>query len=153
MTDMTFSNRLDKLFEGFGGKQIMVLATAAEGRVTARAMSVIVLKRAFYFQTDTNLLKAKQMEINSRIALSFSNVSVEAVAERLGSPLSPECAEITEKYRAAYSGSYDAYSKLPTENMYRAKPALITLWQYEDGKPYREIYDLEKEAYVKEYYN
>ncbi|MDD2648384.1 MAG: pyridoxamine 5'-phosphate oxidase family protein [Eubacteriales bacterium] len=152
MAEITFDERLKSLFSTFGDKQTMVLATSSEGRVTARSMSVIVLDSAFCFQTDARMLKAKQIKENPMVALSFSNVSIEGRAEIIGAPYAPECKRISEKYRAAYKGSYDAYSGMPDELLYRVTPLLITLWQYENGKPYREKYDLRNNDYEKRWY-
>ena len=56
----SFHEQAAALFEQLGDHRKMVLSTSADGRVTSRMMSILILSRAFYFQTDQSMRKFRQ---------------------------------------------------------------------------------------------
>lgn len=147
-----FKDKTSELFTSIGESKKMVLATSANNRVTARAMSIIVIDNMFYFQTDKNFLKYKQMMENSNIALCFDNIQIEAKCKDVGHPLDDKNKKFTDLYKSHYARSYDAYSKIETETVFECEPILITLWEYEKNTPYREIYNFIDSSYCKDEY-
>lgn len=58
----------------------MVLATAAQNRVTARTMSIVNIRLDLYFQTDRRFLKVDQIERNPNVALCAGSLQTEGHA-------------------------------------------------------------------------
>lgn len=58
----SFHEQAAALFEQLGDHRKMVLSTSADGRVTSRMMSILILSRAFYFQTDQSMRKFQQLK-------------------------------------------------------------------------------------------
>lgn len=148
-----FDIKVKELFEAIGEKRIMVAATTDGCRVTARSMSVVVLNNRFYFQTDKNSDKAKELAANPNAALCYDNVSIECSVKFLGHPLDESNREIATLYKKSYENSYKNYSHMAAEVFLELTPLKITLWCYEGAKPYREFYDFKAKTYKKEYYD
>lgn len=152
MSDI-FNTKLSNLFKSIGEKRVMVAATSADNRVTARSMSVVVFNNRFYFQTDKGSEKVRELQKNSNAALCFDNVSIECTCSFKGHPIDSENNEILELYKKYYENSFNNYSYMSTEVLVELNPVKITLWCYEGSRPYREFYDLKAKTYKKEYYN
>ena len=73
---LDFAVEKEKQFKELAEKKGMVLATCAENRVTARNMSVIFLDGKIYFQTDSKMEKARQIEANENVALCVDNFQI-----------------------------------------------------------------------------
>jgi general stress protein 26 len=147
-----FHNHIAAFFERLGSSKAMVLATAKDGKVTARTVSCIIVDGMLYFQTDKNLEKYKQITANPTVALCAGNIQIEGAASALGHPLEPQNRFFAEWFEQCYKGSFDLYSSLPDEVLLRVAPLKITLWEYEDNEPYRIFFDVENRVYAKEYY-
>jgi general stress protein 26 len=146
-----FEKKVDELFQSLGPNQIMVLATSANNKVTARSMSFIIDNGRLYFQTDKNFCKYEQMKINPNVAVCYNNIQIEGICKEIGHPLDESNNTFALKYKEYFSGSYDTYSNLPSETAFEITPTLITIWGYEEGKPYREFYEFSHEKYHKDY--
>ncbi|MBD8913181.1 MAG: pyridoxamine 5'-phosphate oxidase family protein [Ruminococcus bicirculans] len=125
----------------------MVLATGDGSRISARSMSVVIYDNNFFFQTDRTFVKYRQLMMNKNAALCCENISVEGTAEEVGRPV--ENARFCRLYKQHFEGSYNAYSELENEVVFRLTPKLIKMWIYENGLPYVEIYDVENQTYEK----
>lgn len=147
-------NLLEKeIFDLLGDKKIMVLATCSENRVTARNMSCLILNRKIYFQTDKTFLKYNQILKNPNVALCIDNIQIEGIAKIKKHPFNEENKEFTEMYKKHYKGSYDLYSHMNNEVVIEVEPTLITLWKYENGRPFRDFLDIVKKKAYREYYD
>lgn len=146
MTEI-FEVKLRELFDRLGESRIMVLATGDGSRISARSMSVVIYDNKFCFQTDRTFVKYRQLIMNKNAALCCENISVEGTAEEIGRPL--ENARFCRLYKQHFEGSYNAYSELENEVVFRLTPKLIKMWIYENGLPYVEIYDVENQTYEK----
>ena len=149
---LQFNEELALFFNKMGIAKKMVLATCAEERTTARMMSCILLENKIYVQTDKCFLKYQQITINPNVALCFDNVQIEGVASDIGHPLdkSNECFAVL--YKEHFRGSYDKYTGISNERLLRISPTFITLWEYDNGKPYRVFFDIKEEKVYTEYY-
>lgn len=147
-----FEQAKEELFEKLGDHQLMVLATGARDRITARTMSVVVMNGRLYFQTGNTLLKYEQIMENPQAAICFSNVSLEGACRVLGHPMEEKNAFFTEKYRERFRGSFEAYSKMETEVLIEFTPKKAAVWDYDNGKPYRKFIDFERQTVQVEYY-
>lgn len=64
-----FTEQCRLLFEELKDHEKMVLSTSLNDRVSSRMMSIIVLNRSFYFQTDKTFRKYDQIMNNPYAAL------------------------------------------------------------------------------------
>jgi hypothetical protein len=121
----------------------MVLATSAEGRVTARMMSLVHDGLTLYFQTGTNSVKYQQMTENTQVALCASNLQLEGRAYLRAHPFAPGNEFFRAQYQALHPGSYKTYSALSYNRVVEVQPALVTLWKYDaQGQPFRDFLDI-----------
>jgi nitroimidazol reductase NimA-like FMN-containing flavoprotein (pyridoxamine 5'-phosphate oxidase superfamily) len=148
-----FDAKCEALFAALGAGRIMVLATCAGGRVTARSVSVVVSGGKFYFQTDRSFLKYRQLLENRNAALCLDNIQVEGTSAEKGHPLDVENRLFAEQYQRCFPGSFEKYTAMKNETVFEISPTLITVWNYEDGKPTREFYDFRNNTYSKAYYD
>ena len=147
-----FLQSLDPLFTEMSNHAIVCLATSQNDRVTARSMSVIIYDRKFYFQTDVRFLKYRQIEANPNVALCYNNIQIEGVCRAIGHPLLRENSFFATLYKQHFAGSFAKYSALENEMLFEIVPSIITVWNYENGTPYREFYDFHDESYCKRIY-
>lgn len=138
---------IEKVLEEIGRSCPMVLSTEEDGNVYSRMMSIIYLDGLFYFQTDRNFKKCRQLEKNPKAALSYENTNLRGMCKELGHPL--ENTSFIEEFRKRYPGSFSRYSRLENEVLFSFKPLSIARWLYEDGISYIESTDLEKMEYSK----
>ena len=61
--------------------KILILATSANDRVTARSMSCVNIGLNIYFQTDKRFIKFDQIKQNPQVALCAGNVQIEGMAK------------------------------------------------------------------------
>ena len=140
-----FEKKLTGFFEEFGSGRTMVLSTAAGGRVSSRMMSVVLIDGGFFFQTDTQLRKYAQLTDNPRAALCIDNIQIEGECRELGHPLGNE--SFRRAFKERFKGSFDAYTSLGNERLFRLEPVYIERWVYRDGLPFIEVFDIESRTY------
>lgn len=144
-----FSEKLPALWKKIGSHGVMVLSTCADGRVTSRPMSVVVIDGRFYFQTDENYLKYKQLMRNENAALSVKNFSIEGKCRSIGKPF--DNGFFISAMRKNFPNAVERWLSLPSEQALEITPTLIYSWDYEHDMPYMEYWDFEKFTYKKEY--
>ena len=143
--DKNYSDMLGKLWGKIGTHSVMVLSTCCENRVTSRPVSVVVIDGKFFFQTDVNYLKCRQIRENPNTALSFKNFSVEGKCRIMDNPQNHSgFMAAMKKY---YPLAVERYSGLETERVLEVTPTLVYLWEYINSKPYMEYYDMENRTY------
>lgn len=146
----SFELKKDEIFSNFGYSKNMVLSTSYRDKVTSRMMSVIIFDGEFYFQTDKNFRKYNQIKNNPIVSLCCDNISVEGICTELGKPLdNNRFIKLYEKY---YNYSYQQYSSLQNERLFKVTPLYIQIWIYENAKPYIEILDFKSNEYRKTLY-
>lgn len=149
---MTFEEACKELFATLGDHQIMVLATGADNRITARSMSVILHSGKFYFQTDKTFLKYQQIEKNPNAALCWNNLQIEGVCHSMGNAIKNGYTLFLDKFKEHYKSAYEKYAALENEVMIEVEPRLITAWCYRGSQPYRKYYDFQNKTYKTEDY-
>ncbi len=117
--------------------KVLFLATCADGRVTARAMSCVHVGLAIYFQTGRDSVKFAQIRANPNVALCAANVAIEGLATIGEHPLHPASEPFATLYKEHHPGSFNAYSGLESNVVIRVDPTRVAFWKYDDGKPYR----------------
>ena len=147
-----FTQKLNELFSKLGNHSIMCLATSFNDKVTARSMSIIIYNNKFYFQTDTNFQKFEQIKNNHNVALCCNNIQIEGVCTALGHPLLDSNSFFSDLYKKYYESSFLKYSSLKDEILFEVIPSKISVWDYDDGKPYQEFFVIQDNTYQKVYY-
>ena len=142
-----FTEEIINLWNKIGTHGIMSLATCADDRVSSRSMSVIVHDGKFYCQTDETFLKYKQITQNPNLALCYKNFSIEGKCRIIGHPLDESNSFFAVRFKEHFSGSFEAYTALPTEKLLEITPTLIYSWEYELTKPYMEYFDFNNQSY------
>ncbi len=149
---VTFAKKVERLFETLGDHRFMVLATSKNDHVTARTMSFVICDKKFYFQTELTLTKAGQLAANPKVAVCYSNYQIEGTCREVGHPCDTQNKFFADLFQRHFAGSYQAYSQLDNERVYEVTPLKITVWDYDEGKPYRDYFDFEKKSYWREFY-
>lgn len=146
----SFEFKKAEIFSNFGNSKNMVLSTSYQDKVTSRMMSVIIFEGEFYFQTDKNFRKYNQIKNNPNVALCCDNISVEGVCTEIGKSLDNN--KFIELYEKHYNYSFQQYSTLNNERLFKVTPTYIQMWTYENSKPYIEILDFISKEYSKTFY-
>lgn len=147
-----FRREIEKLYARIGKSKVMVLATSEQDRVTARLVSCVICNEHIYFQTDKKFIKYSQILANPNVALCFENVQIEGVATVIGHPLDSGNHFFAEAYQNHFKESFHSYSSLVDEVLVEIKPTLITVWSYDNNRPFREFFDSQNKKYFVEYY-
>lgn len=143
----SFETKKFEIFSNLGESKNMVLSTSYKDKVTPRMMSVIIFDGEFYFQTDKHFRKYNQIKNNPNVSLCCDDISIEGVCTELGKPLDNQ--KFNELYEKHYNYSYQQYSSLDNERLFKVIPKYIQMWTYENSKPYIEILDLKSKEYRK----
>jgi uncharacterized pyridoxamine 5'-phosphate oxidase family protein len=133
--------------------KILVLATSANDRVTARSMSCVNIGINIYFQTDKRFIKFEQIKQNPQVALCAGNVQIEGTATIGNHSLHPSNKEFIELYKIYHPMAFKGYSHLENNVVIKVEPKLITLWKYSDEKPYREFLYIDSHKAERKYYD
>lgn len=137
-----------RLWSMLGFSSVMALATCAENRVTARAMSVVVMDEKLFCQTNEQYLKCRQIQLNPNVCLCVSHFSIEGTCRNIGKPA--ENAAFMEKMKTCFPDAVARWSLLPAECVLEITPRLVSSWIYEDNRPYMERWDFTTGSYSKE---
>lgn len=149
---MNYNQAMNGFSTKIGEAKKFVLATSLNDRPTARMMSCIIINNAIYFQTDKQFTKYEQISQNSTVALCIDNIQIEGIAQECGHPLEETNQQFAKLFEKYYSSSFRMYTHLPNEVVFKVRPTKITLWEYENGKPYRIFIDCENQTAAREDY-
>lgn len=147
----TFEKNLQPFWNKVKNHNVLTLSTSSNNRVSSRQVSVIIYNRKFYFQTDENLKKFRQISENPNAAFNFKSYSIEGKCECIGNSDAPQNKFFLELFRKNFYIAYKLYSGIATERLMEFSPTLIYNWGYEKTKPFMEYWDFEKHTYTKEY--
>lgn len=147
---ISFEGESRKFFADLGESKNMVLSTSAGDKVTSRMMSVIIFDGCFYFQSDINFRKCSQILKNPNVALCADNISVEGICTEIGKP--NVNADFIRLFKQHYNWSYNKYSSVKNERLFKIEPTYIQKWIYENLEPYIESFDFVNKLYSKKLY-
>ncbi len=150
---LNFQQLKADVFQYLSSKRHLVIATAAADRVTARTVSYVILGEVFAFQTDTAFLKFEQIQANPRVALCIDQIQIEGTACIAGHPYDHENSAFLLQFQKTHPGSFEQYSKMTNETVIEVIPSFITVWGYENKKPYRDFLDLIQQTAYRDYYD
>ncbi len=145
-----FEDMYKMFLQEFGQGRKMVLSTSLSDYVTSRMMSVVQRDGIFYFQTDKEMHKYKQLSGNPHVALCIENIQIEGLCSETGCPL--EDAEFCRLYEECFPGSFQRYSALEKERLFAVTPLRVERWLYLDGKPCLEEMDVKQRRYARKEY-
>jgi uncharacterized pyridoxamine 5'-phosphate oxidase family protein len=150
--ELSFSESFSACEKFFSENHTLVLATSDNNKVTARSMSFVNIGLNLYCQTDKRFEKYAQIKANPNVAVCCKNFQIEAIAEELGHPFEESNSDFLEQFKKVHPGSFKAYSASENEVLFRLNVRKIVIWNYLEGKPYRDFIDLDKNiAWRKEY--
>lgn len=151
--DLTFEQAKGIMFEKLGDWKIMALASSVNDYVMVRNVSCLFYDEKIYFKTDKNFRKTQQLYANPHVALCWSGVQVEGLAENKGLVVDEPDRRFEKLYKEHLWGSYNKYSHEDTEIIIEITPKFVEIWDTsEDNYAYQIFIDFDKEAVeVKQY--
>ena len=151
--DITYEQAVGRMFEMLGNSQIMALASSLNDYVMVRNVSCLFYDEKIYFKTDKNFRKTKQLLENPNVALCWSGVQVEGVAQNKGLVVDEPGRKFEKGYKKYLWESYNKYSHTDTEILIEVTPKYVEVWDTsEDGYAYQLFIDFEnKSVEVKPY--
>lgn len=151
--NLTFEQAVELMFEKLGDWKIMALASSVNDYVMVRNVSCLFYDHKIYFKTDKDFRKTQQLYQNPHVALCWSGVQVEGLAENKGLVIDEPDHRFETLYKQHLWGSYNKYSHEDTEIIIEITPKFVEIWDTsEDNYAYQIFIDFEKEAVeVKEY--
>lgn len=148
MKQNDYDEASSSFWNSFGNGRHMVLSTAFCDRVSSRMMSVVNIDGCLYFQTFRTSRKYEQLKKNAHVALCCDNIQIEGSAEESGHPL--DNLAFCTAFREKYPSSYDYYTSLECEVLYRVRVSRIERWVYKDGRQFLEVFDPERRIHTVE---
>lgn len=150
---LQFEEAVEIMFEKLGDWKIMALASSVNDYVMVRNVSCLFYDNKVYFKTDKNFRKTKQLYENPRVALCWSGVQIEGVAENKGLVVDEPDRRFERLYKEHLWGSYNKYSHEDTEIIIEVSPKFVEIWDTsEDNYAYQIFIDFENESVeVKQY--
>lgn len=146
-----FKEKYNQLLSSIGDHKTMVLSTAVYNTAYSRMMSIVQFGEKFYFQTDCKMDKYSQLKLSPDISLCFDNITIQGKCKEVGKPLDNE--KFCELYAKHFTRAYQLYSHFENEVLFEITPTAIKVWDYENGNPYYEIYNVQNKTYIRNEYN
>ena len=153
--DLTFEQAKQIMFEKLEDWKIMALASSVNDYVMVRNVSCLFYDEKVYFKTDKNFRKTKQLYQNPQVALCWSGVQIEGIANDKGLVVDEPDRKFEKLYEKYLWGSYNKYSHEDTEIIIEVTPKFVEIWDTsEDNYAFQIFIDFDKEAVeVKQYDN
>ena len=151
--ELTFDQAVDLMFEKLGDSKIMALASSVSDYVMVRNVSCLFYDHKVWFKTDKNFRKTQQLYQNPHVALCWSGVQIEGIAENKGLVVDEPDRKFEGLYKKYLWGSYNKYSHEDTEILIEVTPKFVEIWDTsEDNYAFQLFLDFEKETVtVKQY--
>lgn len=145
--NLTFRQAEALMFEKLGDSKIMALASSVSDHVMVRNVSCLFYDGKVWFKTDKNFRKTRQLYENPRVALCWSGVQIEGVAENRGLVVEEPGRRFEALYKKHLWGSYNKYSHEDTEIIIAVTPKFVEIWDTgEDNLAYQIFLDFDKET-------
>ena len=150
---LTFEQAVEIMFEKLGDSKIMALASSVNDYVMVRNVSCLFYDGKVWFKTDKNFRKTQQLFANPHVALCWSGVQIEGLAENKGLVVDEPGRRFEMLYKKHLWGSYNKYSHEDTEIIIEVTPKFVEIWDTsEDNYAYQIFIDFDKQAVeVKQY--
>lgn len=151
--NITYEQAVNRMFEMLGNSQIMALASSKDDYVMVRNVSCLFYDEKIWFKTDKNFRKTKQLLENPNVALCWSGIQVEGIAENKGLVAEEPGQVFAQGYKKYLWQSYNKYSHEDTEILIEVSPKYVEIWDTsDDGYAFQLFIDFEKkDVEVKQY--
>lgn len=151
--ELTFDQAVDLMFEKLGDSKIMALASSVSDYVMVRNVSCLFYDHKVWFKTDKNFMQNPAALQNPHVALCWSGVQIEGIAENKGLVVDEPDRKFEGLYKKYLWGSYNKYSHEDTEIIIEVTPKFVEIWDTsEDNYAFQLFLDFEKETVtVKQY--
>lgn len=151
--NLSFEQAVELMFEKLGDWKIMALASSVNDYVMVRNVSCLFYDGKVYFKTDREFRKTKQLLENPHVALCWSGVQIEGLAENKGLVVDEPERKFEKLYKEFLWGSYNKYSHEDTEILIEVTPKYVEIWDTsEDNYAYQIFIDFDTRAVeVKQY--
>ena len=151
--DLSFEQAVKIMFDKLGDWKIMALASSVNDYVMVRNVSCLFYDNKVWFKTDKNFRKTQQLYQNPRVALCWSGVQIEGVAENKGLVVDEPDRRFEKLYKEHLWGSYNKYSHEDTEIIIEVTPKFVEVWDTsEDNYAFQIFIDFDKQSVeVKKY--
>ena len=150
---LTFEQAVTIMFEKLGDSKIMALASSVNDYVMVRNVSCLFYDNKVYFKTDKNFRKTQQLFENPHVALCWSGVQIEGLAQNKGLVVEEPGRRFEALYKKFLWGSYNKYSHEDTEIIIEVTPKFVEIWDTsKDNYAYQIFIDFDKQSVeVKQY--
>lgn len=151
--NLSFSQAVELMFEKLGTSKIMALASSVNDYVMVRNVSCLFYDGKVWFKTDKNFRKTQQLFQNPHVALCWSGVQIEGIAENKGLVVEEPGRRFEHLYREYLWGSYNKYSHEDTEILIEVSPKYVEIWDTsEDNLAFQIFLDFDHQTVeVKQY--
>ena len=151
--NLTFEQAVAIMFDKLGDSKIMALASSVNDYVMVRNVSCLFYDNRVWFKTDKNFRKTQQLFANPHVALCWSGVQIEGLAENKGLVVDEPDRRFETLYKKHLWGSYNKYSHDDTEIIIEVTPKFVEIWDTsEDNYAFQIFIDFDKQAVeVKQY--
>ena len=151
--NLTFEQAVAIMFDKLGVSKIMALASSVDDYVMVRNVSCLFYDEKIYFKTDKNFRKTQQLFKNPHVALCWSGVQIEGLAQNKGLVVEEPDRRFETLYKKFLWGSYNKYSHEDTEIIIEVTPKFVEIWDTsEDNYAYQIFIDFDKQSVeVKQY--
>ncbi len=151
--DLTFDQAVQLMFSKLGDWKIMALASSVNDYVMVRNVSCLFYDGKVWFKTDKNFRKTQQLYQNPRVAMCWSGVQIEGVAQNRGLVVDEPDRRFEKLYKEFLWGSYNKYSHEDSEIIIEVTPKFVEVWDTsEDNYAYQIFIDFDRQAVeVKQY--
>ncbi len=145
--NLSFAEAVQLMFEKLGTDKIMALASSVNDYVMVRNVSCLFYDGLVFFKTDKNFRKTQQLLQNPHVALCWSGVQIEGIAENRGLVVDEPERKFEKLYKQYLWGSYNKYSHEDTEILIAVHPKYVEVWDTsEDNYAYQIFIDFEKQS-------
>ena len=151
--NLTIEQAVNLMFEKLGDWKIMALASSVNDYVMVRNVSCLFYDNKVWFKTDKNFRKTQQLYQNPQVALCWSGVQIEGIAENKGLVVDEPDRRFEKLYKEHLWGSYNKYSHEDTEIIIEVTPNFVEVWDTsEDNYAFQNFIDFDKKSVeVKQY--
>lgn len=144
---LAFDQAVEIMFDKLGDFKIMALASSVSDYVMVRNVSCLFYDGKVYFKTDKNFRKTQQLFENPRVALCWSGVQIEGLAQNKGLVVDEPGRRFEALYKKFLWGSYNRYSHEDTEILIEVTPKFVEIWDTsEDNYAYQLFIDFDKKS-------
>lgn len=145
--DLSFAQAVELMFEKLGDWKIMALASSSNDYVMVRNVSCLFYDGRIWFKTDKNFRKTQQLFQNPHVALCWSGVQVEGLAENKGLVVDEPGRRFETLYKKYLWGSYNRYSHEDSEIIIEVSPKFVEVWDTSaDNYAYQIFIDFDRQS-------